>query len=184
MKTRTTIKGLVSIAALLLAAQAGAVVIVGGPFDTTDVGNIDTLLASTGVLSGEQAEVDFVNGILGTSFTTDDLTKTENVDWYDTDVAGVVAFALVTGPGHYLVKNAQTTVLFENLFDFDWGVIDTSGLDLNLGGDMQISHVSEFGAQPPPPPPPPTDVPAPGTLVLLGASLLGLSLARRRKSVI
>ncbi|HZD54037.1 MAG TPA: hypothetical protein VE175_13390, partial [Woeseiaceae bacterium] len=67
---------LVSVAAvLLLGSQAGAVVIdsPGDLVDGTDVGNIDDFIASTGVLSGEQAEADWVNGELGTSFTKDDL---------------------------------------------------------------------------------------------------------------
>lgn len=166
-----------TLAALLslgLASQAWAVVIVGGAFDGTDVGSIDLYEAETGVLSGEQAELDWVNLQLGTSFTS--LTKTEDVPWYFTNETDVIAFALATAPGYYLVKNAQLTVLFENLPDLDWGVIDLDDIfgDLNLGDDFIISHVSEFGGT--------TTVPEPGTLALLGVGLLGFGLMRRRKT--
>ncbi|MDZ7829121.1 MAG: PEP-CTERM sorting domain-containing protein [Halofilum sp. (in: g-proteobacteria)] len=115
----------------------------------------------------------WVNGELATSFDT--LTKTEDVAWYNTDSTDVIAFELVTEPGYYLISNATVHVLYGNVAEFDWGAIDVSGIggNINLGDDMVISHVSEFGGS--------TDVPAPGVLGLLGIGLLGLGAFARRR---
>lgn len=51
--------------------------------------------------------------------------------------------------------------------------------------ERDLSHLSIYASddRPPPPPPPPTDVPAPGTLALLGLGLLAMGLTRRRRKV-
>ncbi len=169
-------KSLMGIAFALLAAvalPAQAIMIVGGSFDGTNVGGLDEIEAEGPKVNGEQAELDFINDATGESFT--DLTKTETVAWYNTDVTNVIAFQLVTGPGYYLVKNAQSIVLLLNNASVNWGVLDLDLLtvDLNLGSDMLISHVSEAG----------TAVPEPATLSLLGAGLLALAFGRRRRSL-
>lgn len=175
----TTIKKIL-ISTLLtfgLMGTASSEVISGGIFDGTDVGGIDIYIDEIANMgSGAQTEIDWVNSVLGTSFGAGDLTKEEPVAWYSTTTADVIAFALQTGPGYYLIKNSRLHVLFNNVVDVDWGVINLNDIigDINLNDDFMISHVSEFGGA--------TRVPEPGTLLLLGGGLLGLSLIRRRRS--
>ena len=169
--TGLTLAGLLSFS---MASPSWAIMIVGGPYNGVDVGSRDVVEAEGPKVNGEQAELDFVNGALGTEFTS--LSKTEDVDWYNTDTAGVIALGLGSGPGYYLVKNAQSIVLLRDIADIDWGVLDLADIlvDLNLGDDMQISHVSEFGET--------VRVPEPTTLSLLGVGLIALGLRRRRRN--
>ena len=162
---------LFGVLAVCVASQSWSVLIVGGSFNGTDVGLEDLYIAETGVLSGQAAEEQWVED--NSPLTDVSLgTKTQNVPWYNTDTANVIAFQLLDGPGYYIVKNAEVTVLLQNLLDINWGVVNLSDVagDLNLGDDMILSHVSEFA------------VPEPGTLGLLGVSLLGLGFARRKKA--
>jgi hypothetical protein len=183
--------------ALGLASQAQANLIVkGGPFDGTDVGSLDSLVASItnadfkdgyGPGGGEQNELDWINDATGESYAGID--KEEDVDWYkvkDTNNLAnknIIAFQLTSGFGYYLVKNAASLrVLFLNNVDYLWGVFDTTpfgGLgprgELNLGSDMQISHVSGAGT-------PTVTVAEPGVLSLLALGLLVFGISRRRRS--
>lgn len=157
-------------------------IMIGG----VEVGSIDTIVGVTDDLndgngcpngSNPDAEECWAEDVLGGT----DLTysgKEQTVDvMYD---GAIAAFALVSGPGHYIVKNAQTWVLLENLADLAWGVLDTSDplLDdfkLNLGKDDQttISHVTEFDGT--------HGVPEPNILALIGIGLLGIGFARRKR---
>jgi len=65
--------------------------------------------------------------------------------------------------------------MLENVASSDWGVVIAvwgSSDYLNLGGDVQISHITEFGGT--------TKVPESGTFALLGLVLIAKDLSRRR----
>jgi len=148
----------------------------GGAYDGVDVGSVDTFIAEgeqTGN-SNPQTEEDWVNSILGAGTATYTV-KSEPVSYFSTDSNGVFAFALVSSPEYFLIKNSTRFALFQNLADLNWGVFDSSLLSstMNIPSDnFTISHVTEFNGH--------TEVPEPGVLGLLGIGLIGIVLGRRR----
>lgn len=165
------VKKIAALTAVLMTAPSWAFTIHSG---FTDVGELDSLVQWTDSLinSNPETETQWVNSLLSpdTIFTI----KTEDVSYYEVDGGGAWAFALMSDPGYYIIKNANFWALFENEASMSWAVFNLDGLPsgMNLGGDgqMTISHVSEFGGR---------QIPEPGSIGLIAAGLFGLAVTRR-----
>ena len=179
------------------ATSASAYTISNG---ATDVGILDTFLTSASVNSGDQAELDWVNDYLDTSYTYMVKYNSENMLSEDTDtlVPGIWNWRYVDGsstvvaqdlqgtPEYFFIKTGNITpddkkdttpdhFLFKNDANLNWSVVDLSrfGNVYELSGVGVLSHVGEFGGT--------TSVPEPGTLMLLGAGLLGFAVYGKRR---
>lgn len=157
----------------------------GYTIGTTDVGDLDVLEGQTNNLSpcgpgsSETAEVCWINSILGTSYTTADYIKTEDLSYAFVDGSdSIIAFALADAPAHYLIKNARWWAVLTNVASLDWAVINTALLDAGFNlpcsdeDECTISHYGRAGGG--------GDLPEPATLAMLGLGLLGLAVRRRR----
>jgi len=154
---------------LVFAGQASAIMV-----GSTDVGAVDDFLYSTALAnSGDQNEIDWVNLMLGTAYTTSDLTKLNTptqAAWVATNTTNVYAMDFQTTPEYFYIKTAPSTLsmthfLYKNLADYNWGVIDLQEAGVQIQNVGKLSHFGEIG----------TAVPEPTTMLLLGLGLVGLA---------
>ena len=149
-----------------------------------EVGSVDNLKNYTKLSnSGDTTELDWVNSILGTSFTSMVKYDTEDgAGWQEvTGATGVYAIDFQSeSPAYFFIKVGvgrndppYTHFLYENLESLNWGVIDLSVADgITILEIAKLSHIGELGN---------VAVPEPATLILLGLGLLGIAGFRRKK---
>ncbi|MBT0664297.1 PEP-CTERM sorting domain-containing protein [Geobacter pelophilus] len=183
------------------ASTASAYTINGG---ATDVGGLDDLMAYTVLSDSSTADenawaapiVLAKDGVV-VQFTKQ--TASSETAWKETNQAGIYAFQLTGANDYFLLKTGDLFVgkpsgqpadakqyehfLYRNNVQDSWAVIDLSALigdnspttylnsfNVNTG---KISHVTTGEES--------TPVPEPGTIVLLGAGLLGLAAYGRKR---
>jgi len=129
-----------------------------------------------------------LNDNFGTDYTKDDIAiydPPEILRTIENQNIVAIQFTKVYDPEFFYIKvgHGQTGFshyLFENFEETGWGVIDLNAImNINSAGDFNavqiediISHVGSIGGT--------TPVPEPGTIVLLGAGLIGLAFYGRK----
>jgi hypothetical protein len=173
--------GLMALALVFGTSPVGAYTINTPP---VDVGDVDIFIAKALLgSSGDSVEINWVNSVLGTSFTIADLVKTNTPEgaWIQTNEAtDVYAFDLVSGtPQYFYIKVGvgandpeYSHFLFQNIGSLSWAVIDLQNTNFEIKNVGKLSHIGELGQN---------SVPEPGTLLMLGLGLMGMAWIRRKK---
>lgn len=175
----------------LFTSQAHAIALI-------DVTQVDTLLASAHVNSGDAAEEAWVEEVLNVDVTLEYKTADMAGAWEAVDEIGsAYAYALQSPVEYFVIKTGNlhdgdmiNHFLYQNVANFDYAVVDLEGIldevygvgawgdtelsNINLG---KISHVDEFSGGI-------TTTPIPAAAWLFGTALAGIAglRARRRKT--
>lgn len=179
---------LVLLGAMSMAALASAATI-----DISVVGSIDNVVAMTKLdNSGDETELNWVKselaklGVETTGMVIEDKYGASG-GWTEVtglapDILGkVYAHELLDAPEYFLIKTGNVTpgdvardFLFRNNSELDYAVISLQAMGFeNIQEIRGISHIDEFTGG--------TKVPEPGTLMLLGSGLIGISVMGRRQ---
>jgi hypothetical protein len=176
----------------------------------TDVGGLDTILYYDHLAnSGDQSEVDWVNGLLGTSYTKDnDYVKVDkpgtgwsSITFYQVDNStNTFAYDLSRDGGYFLLKLGNITIdpknnnitvpdyfLYRNDPSSKWAVFSLDGIRTSLTNYFASNNITGYSV----------DnftidkishigefgspVPEPATMLLFGTGIVGLVGAYRRK---
>src|SRR5262245_40369520 len=120
----------------LTCAPAWAIKIVGGTFDGTDVGSIDTLMAvGRTAHSNLPTETAFVNVVANTTFTAASSEKICNDSAacapliFSTDVSGIFAINLDEEPAFYLIKTGAGSASTGSILNYTCGPNQTPNKD-------------------------------------------------------
>lgn len=155
----------------VLAASSGAQALTINS-GAMEVGSIDTLLTSTiSPNSGEEAEVNWVNGVLGTTYTVANYFK-DDFDWDDPGFVNPWktvdgsnndgwAYDLLSDGGYFLIKTGNfkvvdstgkkvqgvtlpDTFLYQNDPSEDWAVVSLSGIALHLNTYLAQNYSGQY----------------------------------------
>ncbi|HEY9134625.1 MAG TPA: PEP-CTERM sorting domain-containing protein [Pseudomonadales bacterium] len=170
MKTQYAAKLAALITALVLSTSSWAYMV-----GTTDVGGVDSIFAHNTLADSSAAgEEAWVESLLGYDVAIS--YKNDATSWSLVNgETSIYASGLSSPTAYYIVKfgnggisGLDSHYLYQNLDELMYAVIDldlvSTAHNFNIG---RVSHVTEFGAGT-------TDVPEPGTLMLLGLGLLGM----------